>query len=118
MKYRVASEYGLEINFKKYQFLKRKIEFLGYVIEEGTVRPSPSKTIAIQNFPEPKNVKQMQTFLGLTGYFRKFVPGYSKIALSDMLRNGVEFEFGPMQRQAFDRLKELLCQSPVLFSAQ
>ncbi|GBM59916.1 Transposon Tf2-8 polyprotein [Araneus ventricosus] len=58
----------------------------------------------------------MQSFLGLTGYFRKFVPGYSKIAkpLIDMLRNGAEFEFGPMQRQAFDRLKELMCQSPVL----
>ncbi|GBM47981.1 Transposon Tf2-6 polyprotein [Araneus ventricosus] len=113
---REASEYGLEINFKKCQFLKRKIEFLGYVIEEGTVRPSPSKTTAVQNFPQPKNVKQMQSFLGLTEYFRKFVPGYSKIAkpLSDMLRNGAEFEFGPMQRQAFDRLKELLCKSPVL----
>ncbi|GBN43865.1 Transposon Tf2-9 polyprotein [Araneus ventricosus] len=113
---RVASEYGLEINFKKCQFLKRKIEFLGYVIEEGTIRPSPPKTTAVQNVPQPKNVKQMQSFLGLTGYFKKFVPGYSKIAkpLSDMLRNGAEFEFGPMQRQAFDRLKELLCQSPVL----
>ncbi|GBO29902.1 hypothetical protein AVEN_249387-1 [Araneus ventricosus] len=58
----------------------------------------------------------MQSFLGLTGYFGRFVPGYSKIAkpLSDMLRNGVDFEFGSMQRQAFDRLKELLCESPVL----
>ncbi|GBM33150.1 Retrovirus-related Pol polyprotein from transposon 17.6 [Araneus ventricosus] len=57
----------------------------------------------------------MQSFLGLTGHFRKLMPGYSKIAksLSDMLHNGVEFEFGPMHRQAFDRLKEL-CQSPVL----
>ncbi|GBN32456.1 Retrovirus-related Pol polyprotein from transposon 17.6 [Araneus ventricosus] len=90
---KVASEYGLEINFKKCQFLKRKIEFLGYVIEEGTIRPSSSKTIAVQNFPLPKNVKQMQSFLDLIGYFRKFVPGYSEIAkpLSDMLRNGVEF---------------------------
>ncbi|GBM53176.1 Retrovirus-related Pol polyprotein from transposon 17.6 [Araneus ventricosus] len=113
---KVASEYGLEINFKKCQFLKRKIEFLGYAIEEGTIRPSPSKTTAVQNFPQPKNVKQMQSFLGLTGHFRKLGPGYSKTAksLSDMLHNGVEFEFGPMHRQAFDRLKELLCQSPVL----
>ncbi|GBM38094.1 Retrovirus-related Pol polyprotein from transposon 17.6 [Araneus ventricosus] len=117
---RVASEYRLEINFKKCQFLKRKIEFLGYVIKEGAIRPSPSKTTAVQNFPQSKNVKQMQSFVGLTGYFRKFVPGYSKIAkpLSDMLRNGAEFEFGPMQRQAFDRLKKLLCQSPVLHVSQ
>ncbi|GBN29181.1 hypothetical protein AVEN_45866-1 [Araneus ventricosus] len=95
---------------------KRKIEFLGYLIEEGTIRLSPSKTTAVQNFPQPKNVKQMQSFLGLTEYFRKFVPSYSKIAkpLSDMLRNDAKFEFRPMQRQAFDRLKELLCQSPVL----
>ncbi|GBO21519.1 hypothetical protein AVEN_93765-1 [Araneus ventricosus] len=58
----------------------------------------------------------MKSFLGLTGYIRQFMPGYSKTAkpLSDMLLNGVEFEFGPMQRQAFDRPKELLCQSPAL----
>ncbi|GBN16909.1 Retrovirus-related Pol polyprotein from transposon 297 [Araneus ventricosus] len=113
---KVASEYGLEINFKKCQFLKRKIEFLGYVIEEDTIHPSPSKTTAVQNFPQPQNNKQMQSFLSLTGYFRKFVPVYSKIAKSliHMLHYGVEFEFEPMQRQAFDRLRELLCQSPVL----
>jgi ribonuclease HI len=111
-----AKEYGLEINFKKCQFLKRKIEFLGYVIEGGTIRPSPEKTIAVQNFPEPKNIKQIQSFLGLTGYFRKFIENYSKIAkpLSDLLRNETEFRFGVEQKQAFEALKQSLTNDPVL----
>ncbi|GBN20128.1 hypothetical protein AVEN_46023-1 [Araneus ventricosus] len=113
---KVASEYGLEINFKKFQFLKRKIEFLGYVIEEDTIHPSPSKTTVVQNFPQPQSIKQMQSFLSLRGYFRKFLSVYTKIAKSliDTLHYGVEFEFEPMQRQVFDGLRELLCQSPVL----
>ncbi|GBL91470.1 hypothetical protein AVEN_136951-1 [Araneus ventricosus] len=68
----VASEYGLELNLKKINFLKSKIEFLGYIIENGNISPL-DKTAAVQNFPEPKSVKQVQSFLGLTGYFRKCI---------------------------------------------
>ncbi|GBN06706.1 Retrovirus-related Pol polyprotein from transposon opus [Araneus ventricosus] len=83
-----ASEYGLELNLKKCNFLKSKIEFLGYIIENGKISPSLDKTVAVQNFPEPKSVKQVQGFLGLTGYFRKFIQNYALIAkaLSDLLR--------------------------------
>ncbi|MFX9158074.1 reverse transcriptase domain-containing protein, partial [Acinetobacter baumannii] len=52
----IASNYGLEINTKKCQFLKRKVEFLGYVIVDGKITPSPSKIKAVQHFPEPKTV--------------------------------------------------------------
>ncbi|GBO18018.1 Retrovirus-related Pol polyprotein from transposon 17.6 [Araneus ventricosus] len=53
-----ASEYGLELNLKKCNFLKSKIEFLGYIIENGKISPSLDKTVAVQNFPKPKSVKQ------------------------------------------------------------
>ncbi|GBM27036.1 hypothetical protein AVEN_256959-1 [Araneus ventricosus] len=68
-----ASEYGLELNLKECNFLKSKIEFLGYIIENGKMSPSLDKTVAVQNFPEPESVKQVQSFIGLTGYFRKFI---------------------------------------------
>ena len=111
-----ASDYGLEIKIKKCQFLKRSVEFLGHIVEDGTVRPSSEKTQAVQRFPCPTNVKQVQSFLGLTGYFRKFIQGYSKIAkpLSDLLRKNCPFVFGNEQKKAYQSLKNLLVTSPVL----
>ncbi|GFY22516.1 retrovirus-related Pol polyprotein from transposon 17.6 [Trichonephila clavipes] len=112
----VASKYGLEMKFKKCQFLRRKVEFLGHVVENGTIRPSIVKTIAVKKFPVPTTVKQVQSFLGLTGYFRKFIPAYSQIAkpLSDLTRKDNPFMFEQPQMEAFEKLKKLLTESPVL----
>ncbi|GFU58146.1 retrovirus-related Pol polyprotein from transposon 17.6 [Trichonephila clavipes] len=112
----VASKYGLEMKFKKCQFLRRKVEFLGHVVENGTIRPSIAKTIAVKKFPVPTTVKQVQSFLGLTGYFRKFIPAYSQIAkpLSDLTRKDNPFMFKQPQMEAFEKLKKLLTESPVL----
>ncbi|GFX85932.1 transposon Tf2-9 polyprotein [Trichonephila clavipes] len=111
----VASKYGLEMKFKKCQFLRRKVEFLGHVVENGTIRPSIAKTIAVKKFPVPTTVK-VQSFLGLTGYFRKFIPAYSQIAkpLSDLTRKDNPFMFEQPQMEAFEKLKKLLTESPVL----
>ncbi|GFT49336.1 transposon Tf2-9 polyprotein [Trichonephila clavipes] len=113
---KTASEYGLELNLKKCNFLKSKIEFLGHIIEKGTIKPSLDKTKAVQNFSEPKNVKQVQSFLGLSGYFRKFIQNYSIIAksLSDLLRDNAVFHFGPEQQLAFQTLRQKLSENPVL----
>ncbi|GFU85880.1 retrovirus-related Pol polyprotein from transposon 17.6 [Trichonephila clavipes] len=112
----VASKYGLEMKFKKCQFLRRKVEFLGHVVENGTIRPSIAKTIAVKKFPVPTTVKQVQSFLGLTGYFRKFIPSYSQIAkpLSDLTMEDNPFKFEQPQMEAFEKLKKLLTESPVL----
>ncbi|GFW47157.1 transposon Tf2-6 polyprotein [Trichonephila clavipes] len=113
---KTASEYGLDINLKKCNFLKSKIEFLGHIIEKGTIKPSLDKTKAVQNYPEPKNVKQVQSFLGLSGYVRKFIQNYSIIAkpLSDLLRDNAVFHFGPEQQLAFQTLRQKLSENPVL----
>ena len=76
----IAAKHGLKIKWKKCQLLKTKIEHLGHVIDNGVIRPTPDKTLAVYNFREPTNFKEIQQFLGLTGYFRKFVEGYSIIA--------------------------------------
>lgn len=64
-----TSDYGLDINFKKCKFLKWKIEFVGHIIENNTIAPFPTKVKAVQHFTEPKNIKQLQSLLGLMGYF-------------------------------------------------
>ncbi|GFW40241.1 retrovirus-related Pol polyprotein from transposon opus [Trichonephila clavipes] len=99
--FEVAKKYGLEIKFKKCQFLKKKIEFLGHIVESGTIKPSPTKTLAVRKFPEPTTIKQVQSFLGLTGYFRKYIKDYSKIAkpLSDLTRKENLFVFSGLNKK-------------------
>lgn len=71
----------------------KKVEYLGYIIENETVRPSTNKTNVVEHFPEPKTVKEEQRFLRLTSYFNKFMPGYAKVAapLNRLLRKETEF---------------------------
>lgn len=111
-----ASKTGLLINWDKCQFLQSKVEFLGHVIKNGRVQPSVRKTEAVEKFPIPTNIKQVQGFLGLTGYFRKFIPGYSLIArpLTNLLRADTKFRLEKEHHDAFVRLKIALVNKPVL----
>jgi len=108
----VASKTGLIINWRKCGFLKERVEFLGHVIENGYVSPSECKIEAIKKFPELTSIRRVQSFLGLSGYFRKFIPQYSLIArpLSNLLKANVKFEFNEKERCAFLCLKEKLCE--------
>ncbi|GFW16401.1 retrovirus-related Pol polyprotein from transposon 17.6 [Trichonephila clavipes] len=112
----VAKKYGLEIKFKKCQFLKKKIEILGRIVESGTIKPSPTKTLAVRKFLEPTTIKQVESFLGLTGYFRKYIKDYSKIAkpLSDLTKKENLFVFGTQQKEAFEKLKKIISEGPIL----
>jgi len=98
---KIASEAGLNINWGKCRFLQTRIEFLGHVIENGRVYPSMCKIEAIHRFPEPNNVKQVQSFLGLSGYFRKFVSKYLLIArpLINLLKSNAKFCFGEEEKR-------------------
>ncbi|GFY30442.1 retrovirus-related Pol polyprotein from transposon 17.6 [Trichonephila clavipes] len=113
--FEVTKKYGLEIKFKKCQLLKKKIEFLGYIVESGTIKPSTTKTLAVQKFPEPTTIKQVQSFLGLTGYFRKYIKYYSKIAkpISDLTRKENLFIL-VQQKEAFEKLKKTMSDGPIL----
>ncbi|GFU71913.1 hypothetical protein TNCV_1052601 [Trichonephila clavipes] len=84
--------------------------------KEGLEKLREVLEVASEKFPEPTTVKQVQSFLGLTGYFRKFIPAYSQIAklLSDLTRKDNPFKFEQPQMEAFEKLKELLTESPVL----
>lgn len=113
---KIAEDNGLIINFNKCNFLQRKINFLGHILENGTISPSTEKTRAVETFPQPRNVKNVQSFLGLTGFFRKFIHQYALKArpLSNLLKKDVKFVFGSEQVAAFNELKQSLCAKPVL----
>ena len=112
----VTSEHGPLVNWSKFRFLQTRIEYLGHIVEGGNIQPSECKPGAVANFPEPRSAKDVQSFLGLAGYFRKFVPRYSVIArpLSDLLRKDVPFRFESREWEAFGRLKAALSEKPIL----
>lgn len=111
-----AQEYGLQFNWEKCHFLQREIQYLGYIICDNHVKPSTEKIQAVARFKKPENIKGLRSFLGLTGYFRKFVKDYSIIAkpLTDLLKMDVNFDFDINCERAFEKLKQILCGSPVL----
>lgn len=83
------------------------MKYLGHIVENGHIQPHPNKTSAVQKLPEPKTIKQLQSFLGLTGYFRKFIKGYAEIAkpLSDVTKQNVKFKIDVRERSAIETLK-------------
>ena len=84
--------------------------YLGHVLSEKGVATNPVKVAAVQDWPEPTNVCKVQQFLGLVGYYLRFVQGYSVVAQSltalTATKKGVPFEFTVECRQAFEDLKE------------
>ncbi|CAI6373983.1 unnamed protein product [Macrosiphum euphorbiae] len=92
------------------------IEFLGFVIGGGTICPGNAKTRAVQEFPTPNDVHAVRRFLGLTGFFRRFVENYATIALplSNLTKAGTTFVWNEPQREAFDKLKSVLVSKPVM----
>lgn len=73
------SKAGFSFNFNKCSFLKQKVDYLGFVISGGEVRPNPRKVVSLKNAPTPKTVTQVRQFIGLATYFRQFIPNFSKI---------------------------------------
>ncbi|GFX78119.1 hypothetical protein TNCV_5134671 [Trichonephila clavipes] len=76
--FEVAKKYGLEIKFKKCQFLKKKIEFLGHIVESGTMKPSPMKALAVRKFPEPTTIKTSTKFSWFNWIFPQVHQGLFK----------------------------------------
>ena len=111
-------EAGLVANMKKCQFFKREVKFLGHVISEGQAAPMPDKVGSIEEFPTPKTKKQLQTFLGLAGYYRRFMPSFSSVAvpLYDLLRTKAQWAWNNLHESAFKKLKSLLTKEPVVLA--
>lgn len=71
---------GISLNLKKCSFLKTRVEYLGYEVTSGQIRPNPRKFIALTKLPPPQTVTQVRQFIGLASYFRQFIPKFSQLA--------------------------------------
>ncbi|CAM5132510.1 unnamed protein product [Natator depressus] len=111
-------EAGLTVKAKKCQIGLNRVTYLGHQVGQGTINPLQAKVDAIQKWPVPKSKKQVQSFLGLAGYYMRFVPQYSQIAapLTDLTKkkqpNAVQWT--KECQKAFNQLKATLMSDPVL----
>ena len=113
-------EAGLTAKARKCHFGADHCVYLGHVVGGGTVHPESTKLQAVRTFPIPQTKKQVQVFLGLTGYYRRFIPNYASVAspLTDLTRKSapVQVVWSLSCDRAFEDLKQSLCTSPILRS--
>ncbi|KAK1427857.1 hypothetical protein QVD17_16555 [Tagetes erecta] len=87
-----------------------------HVVNEKGIHVDPAKVESIQNWPTPKTPSEIRQFLGLAGYYRRFIEGFSKVAqpLTALTHKGTVFRWGDNQEKAFQTLKDKLCSAPIL----
>ncbi len=109
-------EQKLYAKLSKCTFAQPEIEYLGHIIGNGMIRADPRKVKVVLDWPQPKDVSALRSFLGLANYFRRFIQGYSSLVspLNDLLKKGINFEWGEKQQNAFDLVKHALTSAPVL----
>lgn len=110
------SKNKLKVKASKCHFLKEEIVYLGFVISKDGVKMDQKKVQAIKNLVEPTDTKQLKSFLGMAGFYRKFIPSFSLIAspLHHLLKKGVVFDWNDECQFAFKRLIEVMCKDIVL----
>ncbi|KAI3750191.1 hypothetical protein L2E82_20820 [Cichorium intybus] len=106
----------LYAKFSKCEFWLRKVDFLGHVVSKEGIHVDPSKIKAIESWEAPRTPTEIRQFLGLAGYYRRFIQNFSKIAkpLTTLTQKGVTFKWGDKQDAVFQTLKKALCSAPIL----
>ena len=111
--FKILKDEGVTLNEEKCSFAKKKVEFLGMVIEEGTIRPSPEKVAAVRNFPRPKSVKELRRYLGLTNFYRGMIKDYAVIVAPLYSLTGLSpkaaFPWRAEHQKAFEESRDALC---------
>lgn len=109
-------KFNMKIQLDKSEFLHKEVAFLGHVVTPEGVKPNPSKIDAIKQWPLPRNEKELRGFLGVLGYYRKFIKDFAKIAkpLTQALRKEETIQHTKEFLSAFERCKSILTSSHVL----
>ncbi|GKD99432.1 putative reverse transcriptase domain-containing protein, partial [Tanacetum coccineum] len=106
----------LYAKFSKCEFWIPKVQFLDYVIDSQGIRVDPAKIESIKDWASPKTPTEIGQFLGLAGYYRRFIEGFSKIAksMTKLTQKKVKFDWDDKEEKGFQLLKEKLCSAPIL----
>ncbi|GJZ58267.1 putative nucleotidyltransferase, ribonuclease H [Tanacetum coccineum] len=106
----------LYAKFSKCEFWIPRVQFIGHVIDRQGIHVDPAKVESIKDWASPKTPMEIRQFLGLAGYYRRFIEGFSKIAkpMTKLTQKTVAFEWGDKQEAAFQTLKNKLCSAPIL----
>jgi len=109
-------QFNLKLQPLKCKFLKKEVTYLGHQITDEGVKTDPKLVECVQNFPVPQNVKGIKSFLGLSGYYRRFIQNYGQIAkpLTSLLKRDVPFKWSDLCQQSFEITKNLLINYPIL----
>ena len=109
-------EADLKLKEDKCNFLKKHIQYLGHIVSGKGITPMPEKLECIKEMPPPKTPEEVKQFLGLVGYYRKFVSRFSDLArpLNVLTRKDVPFEWTPICQESFELLKASLMTEPIL----
>ena len=107
---------NLMLKPSKCHFFKRQVEFLGHIVSQKGVETDPKKIKDVKEWPIPRRVKDVRSFLGLTGYYRRFIKDYGSIAkpLHELTEKNTAFEWTKARNEAFEKLKVALTSSPIL----
>nr|GEX69820.1 reverse transcriptase domain-containing protein [Tanacetum cinerariifolium] len=102
--------------FSKCEFRILKVKYLGHVIDNRGIHVDPAKIESIKDWASPKTLIEIRQFLGLVGYYRRFIKGFSKISKSMMklTQKGIKFDWGEKEDNTFQLIKQKLCSTPIL----
>jgi hypothetical protein len=106
----------LYAKLSKCDFWLKEIKFLGHIISQAGIVVNPDKVQEVMNWKPPTTVRQIRSFLGLAGYYRRFIPDFSRIAkpMTELLKKGAKFVWGQKCEDAFHTLRQHLTTTPVL----
>ena len=106
----------LYAKFSKCEFWIEKVQFLGHVVTSKGIHVDPAKIEAVEKWEAPTTPSEIRQFLGLAGYYRRFIEGFSKIAqpLTSLTQKDKKFLWTEKQESAFQVLKKMLCSAPIL----
>jgi hypothetical protein len=109
-------DHQLYAKFSKCAFWLEEVSFLGYIISAEGIAVDPSKVQEVLNWKSPRSVMQIRSFLGLAGYYHRFIPNFSKIAkpMTKLSEKEAKFKWGPQCEKVFLTLKKLLTTAHVL----
>ena len=110
------TEYDLKLKPSKCYFAQEDVSFLGHLVSAKGIQPDPDRIKPLLNYPIPRDKTGVRAFLGMTGFYRRFIRFYSKIAqpLYALLKKDSDFEWSPSCQEAFNTLRNHLLEAPIL----